>query len=129
MGLSTFDEIFAIENGYIFTNGSGITTHDLVPQVTSDTRIDAILACNNDTIPHVLFLQLGTGSFMFTLGSVSVPAGTGFAGTPTLDILAACLPAAMVGVVIPNGARIQGQLLVAMVGAYILETLALGGQI
>jgi hypothetical protein len=129
MGLSTYDEVFAIDNGYIFTNGSGITTHDLVPQVTSDTRIDVILASNNDTIPHVIFLLLGTGSNMFIVGSVSVPAGTGFAGTPTVDILAACLPAAMVGIVIPNGARIQGQLLVAMVGAYLLETLALGGQI
>lgn len=97
MGISIFDETLADSNAIVFDDGNSPGTLTLTPNDKTLRRVDTILAANNDTIDHVVNLRINIAASFYWLGSVTVPAGTGFDGVPAIDLLAACVPVTQVG--------------------------------
>jgi hypothetical protein len=87
MSLSTYDERIPVVYGdYIDdADGTGTITLYECPE-NRTTRIDAILASNDDIIPHVVNLLVGSNE-QAVLASVSVPVGAGAVGAPPVDLL------------------------------------------
>ena len=129
MGLATFDEKQAYAKVVYFINATGVTQQHLADASGLILRIDSLVVTNADSIAHVITVQLNDGSTGGTLGTVSVAAGAGTAGTPGVDILAAVLPATVVGVVLPPSAFIGAFLAVAVTGGNTLQVTALGGYV
>lgn len=127
MGLQTFDERVIFSASKRILPADGIASLALVTVASQDRRIDNILVANRDTIPHVVTLTRTTATIVTTLGSVSVPAGTGYAGTPTIDLLAAIFPATMGGLPVQGPETINVQLAVAVAATFDLDVSVLGG--
>ncbi len=129
MGLQNFDESSPVAEANSFIAADGTTGKPITTTTGLRVRVDVIIAANTDTIAHVITLSYFDGTARVILGSVSIPAGQGTAGTPGLDILAPCLPASITGIVIvPNG-YIQAGLAVAVTGANVVQLLTLGGTV
>lgn len=97
MGISIFDETLADSNPVVFDDGNSPGVLTLTPNDKTLRRVDTILAVNNDTIDHEVSLRINIASAFYWLGSVVIPAGAGFAGTPSIDLLAACVPPTQLG--------------------------------
>jgi hypothetical protein len=85
-----------------------------------------ILLANEDTIAHVVDVWQKSSANYFLLGSVSVPAGAGFAGVPTVDLIATMGLSATGGLLQIYNNQFALSLEVAMVGAHYLDATALG---
>lgn len=129
MGLATFDEGAPFYQRTSFVTADGTTLKDIANPPNNRVRVDAIVCINQDTIAHVVNLNMTDGGGNSFLGSLSIPAGQGTNGTPGVDLLAGCLPATVVGVVLPPNARLQASLNVAISGAVQLMVACLGGTV
>lgn len=98
MSLQTFDERTPEVFPLVFDDGNSPGTLQLTPNDKLLRRVDAILVTNNDTIDHELILRWNDGTSATWVGSLVVPAGQGFAGTPALDLMASAFPATQVGI-------------------------------
>lgn len=127
MGLTTIQEQFADTNMLVFDSGNSPGVISLWTGDKTPRRIDAVLATNNDGIAHVIELRVNNGASTTRIGSVSVPAGQGFAGTPSLDILAAILPATVVGIALDRFWTLDANCLVAVTGSNGVFLTSLGG--
>lgn len=127
MGLGIFDERTVYLAQVLMVPADGIATKIIVPANQSDRRVDAMMVANRDGIAHVVNLSMVSGAVTVQLGSVSVPAGQGYAGTPSLDVLAAVLPATQVGINLIPGATLNVVLSVAIVATFDLSLCAIGG--
>lgn len=128
MGLSTFDERTALTRSRLVVPADGVALLPLMTVDFSDARVDQILVANRDGIPHVVNLILTNGAVLTNLGSVSVTAGAGYAGTPSVDLLASIFPATQVGIVIQGGMLLGVQLAVAVVATFDMSFSAFGGR-
>jgi hypothetical protein len=129
MGFQVFDEHEAYNLFASLVAGNGTGPNALIAVQTKPLRIDAIYVANNDTIAHVFNLYFFNGAGSIYLGSVNIPAGTGTLGTPTIDVLAACLPPTLAGFVIASGFGLQWGVDVAMSGGKTLYGTAVGGYV
>lgn len=89
MGLSQFDERSPLLFWGQITAAELLAHEQIVPVEYSARRIDAILLTSTDTAARVIDLyvpQLGTDQI---IGSVNVPAGSGYNGLPPVDMVAA----------------------------------------
>jgi len=129
MGLTTFDETAAEVWSWLLVPASGTGFIALVPTDVFDRRVDSILVSNRDGIAHVINLSLIVGSSRTQLGSVSVPAGAGYAGTPSVDILPTSLPATQVGLVVPGNYALNFNVSVAVVATFDMSVTAFGGRV
>jgi hypothetical protein len=114
MAIGTFDERTVLTQQVLMLPADGTATKVLAPVNSSDRRIDAITVTNRDTIAHVVTASIVVGATTVAIGSVSIPAGQGFAGTPAIDLLAAILPATVVGVNLGPSATFNVTLAVAI---------------
>lgn len=127
MSIQTFDERTVLIQPVLMVPGDGTTTKVIVAANSSDRRIDALMVSNRDTIAHVLNLTSVLGGVTTQLGSVSIPAGQGYAGTPSIDILAACFPATQVGVNLTPSATLNVSMVVAIQATFDVSLTAFGG--
>jgi hypothetical protein len=127
MSLATFDERNALSQSRLVLPADGTALVPLVTVNSQERRIDTILVANRDGIAHVINVVTTVGAVVTNLGSVSVPAGQGYLGTPSLDILAAVLPATQVGLVLMPGQLVGVQLAVAVVATFDVSVTAQGG--
>lgn len=100
MSLQIFDERVPELFPLVFDDSNSPGTLQLTPNDKLFRRVDSILVTNNDTIDHEIQLRLNNGTAATWLGSVLVPAGQGFGGTPALDLMAGAFPASQVGIAI-----------------------------
>jgi hypothetical protein len=129
MGLSTFDEKAAVIWNALVLPAAGTGAVTLIPAQVGDVRVDTILVSNRDGIAHVIIVQVAVGAVYTIIGTVSVPAGAGTAGTPSVDILAAVLPATQVGLVLPGGDILRISMAVAIVATFDVSVTAFGGEL
>jgi len=129
MGLATLDERAPYVVNTHFAPVDGTAAKPITTTATAAVRIDAITATNSDGIAHQVTLTLNDTIARLPLGSVSIPAGQGTNGTPSLDILAGSLPATVVGVVLPPGAALWLVMSVAIVAPNGVDIIALGGYV
>lgn len=97
MSLTLFDETVPESFAIVLDDANTPGALDLTNSDKVLRRIDSILVASNDTVDRVIQLRLSQGGNYYWLGSLNVPAGTGFDGTPALDLLASVLPATQVG--------------------------------
>jgi hypothetical protein len=128
MGTQVFDERTVLNQSRLVVPADGTGVLALVTATTTDRRIDTLLCANRDGIAHVVSLVFTNGAVVTQLGSVSVPAGTGYAGTPAIDLLVACFPVSQAGLAIQPTQLLGIQLAVAVVATFDLSVTALGGQ-
>jgi hypothetical protein len=127
MSISTLDERNVLNLQRLVLPADGTGSLALVPVNSNDRRIDSILVANRDTIPHVVTLAKTNTAVTTVLGSLSVPAGQGYAGTPSLDLLASILPASQVGLTLMSADTLNVQLAVAVAATFDLSVSAFGG--
>lgn len=127
MGRAIFDEKSVITTNLLVLPASGTGAITLVGTDVNDRRIDTILVSNRDGIAHVINLSLLVGAVVTQLGSVSVPAGQGYAGTPSIDLLAAVLPADQVGYPLVGGCQLHINMVVAVVATFDVSLSVIGG--
>jgi hypothetical protein len=126
MGLSQFDETIGTVKQYPLAPADGIVVQDLWDTAPYQSRIDVIVAGNSDVIPHVVRFYYSTGGTTTLLGSVSVPAGAGTLGTPTVDMLAAFPVGLQAGMLMPPGTILQVQNEVVAGAATAVDVTAFG---
>jgi len=127
MGTQQFSETMPLIDPFIFDNSSGIGQQYFGNATHRETRVDAILVGQNDTIDHVFNLFFDVAGLTVPLGSVNIPAGSGYLGLPMIDVLAAILPVGSAGLALPSGTDFLASLDVAMTGSSTLSVLQLGG--
>jgi hypothetical protein len=129
MGLSQFDETYPVN-----ITTAILAIHGTTPLPNNNSgvgacRIDQIWATNDDAIPHVVSVGYYQGGANFLMGSVSVPVGAGFAGTPGIELLSAILGAQNQGIVLQSADYCGVGVEVAMVGTSRITLVFLGGQV
>lgn len=127
MSLQSFDERTVLNGNRRVLPADGTTSVSVVAVNSSDRRIDTILVANRDTIAHVVTLTKVNGAITTTLGSLSIPAGTGYAGTPSIDLLAGCVPATQIGINLNPADTLAVTLAVAVQATFDLDVTTLGG--
>jgi hypothetical protein len=127
VSLQQFDERNPVQVGVGIVAANTTTDVAIISAAALDTRIDSVLATNTDTIPHVVGLRVGIGGGAYSLGTVSVPAGAGTGGAPTVDVLASGFPTTQVGFILKNGNTLSGHVEVTMVGGSYVHLVAIGG--
>jgi len=127
MGLQTFDERTILAAVKLVAPADGTGAVALLPVHSSDRRVDTIIATNRDTIAHVVTLTLNNGATTIILGSVSLAAGAGTAGTPAVDVLAACLPATVVGLLLVPADNLLVTMAVAIQATFDVGFKVIGG--
>jgi len=98
MSLQVFDEVLAESFAVVFDDSNSPGVLGLTDSNKVMRRVDTILVSSNDTVDQVIRLRFSQGGTYYWIGSVTIPAGTGFGGTPSIDLLAAVLPATQIGI-------------------------------
>jgi hypothetical protein len=91
------------------------------------TRLDAILVASDDTVDRVLDVWLVKSAVNYLLGSATIPAGTGTAGTKSLDLLAEVLPTPIVGIWLDSSVLLDVACETTVTAAKTIHITALGG--
>lgn len=129
MGTQVFSEVQPHLTGVKFVNADGTAAKTVGGDSALQTRVDTLLCQNTDTIPHVINVGVNIGGTIYQLGSVSVAAGAGTAGTPCVDLLAAIFPATQVGMQLMASQQLEVSMVVAVVATFTVTVVAVGGYI
>jgi hypothetical protein len=127
MSLGIFDERTVLGAFKIVLPADGTGAVALVPINSGDRRIDTISVVNRDGIAHVVNLLLVNGATTIQLGSASIPANQGYAGTPALDLLALIQPATSAGITLQPGDTLSVSMAVAIVATFDVSFRCSGG--
>lgn len=127
MGLSTFEEKAPLNIVQQIGNATGTSPINFGEFDPMPIRFDQVFCSNDDTIDHVVKLSIQTysGSHI-QFGNVNVPAGSGFAGVPSVELLSGCSPL-LTGIVLGPHDNLGVAVEVAMVGGSLLHIACLGG--
>jgi len=109
--------------GHAILNGDGTTTQALITGAAHGSVVFLLLARSNAAAAHVVNVALNNGAVV-PLASVSVPAGSGYAGVPPVDLLAGLPSILSQGIPIGPGDDLELALEVAVDGE---EELLVGG--
>lgn len=102
MGLTVYDERQPFSGQAIILPASGTGLVQAYPAATLQERIDAIYVTTDAVGAQVIRLYLSNAQDTL-LGSVSIPASQGIAGTPAIDLLSALPATARDGLVLWGG--------------------------
>jgi hypothetical protein len=96
MGIQSFDESLPLNEGASIESTDGTNWVSVHGGIQSLCRIDTILVTNSDSVDHVVNLRMNANAAQTRLTSVNLPAGTGSAGVPPVDLIAA-IPGVLAG--------------------------------
>ena len=104
------------------------TTPVYLPKVTGRCiRYDQMLASSSDTAAVKLQLHCIAASVDNTLGSVDIPAGSGYAGVAPVDILGTLLPAGQTFLLLDSEAQLSIAVEAAVTSGKRVDVSAFGG--
>ena len=129
MGLSQFDEQLAIVGVGIINAATGTGRIAAAPFQGRQHRVDAVYCTNTDVIAHNVRLWLNRGGVFGLLGSENVPAGAGTGGSPSIDLIATCLPASQTGLVLDNTCELDVSVEVAVTLTYEVDVIVQAGNV
>lgn len=92
MSFGSFDEVRLGGNAVVLDNSLGTGLAEIIPASQYGVRLDTLVGSNNDAIDHVVAFAFDFGGGIRHFGSVSVPAGSGYGGVSSVDLLAGLLP-------------------------------------
>lgn len=90
-------------------------------------RLDQVSLSNNDTIDHVVALVVSLNAVAARVACVNVPAGSGFAGVPPVEVYPATSATPVGGLVVDVNALLYVTLEVALNTGKVLQVFASGG--
>lgn len=127
MGTGQFNEIypFNLVNELADTDGTNLVQMLGVGQFYR--RLDQVSLSNNDTIDHVVALVVSLNSVTARVACINVPAGSGFAGVPPVEVYTATPTTPVGGLVVDVNALLYVTLEVAMATGKVLQVFASGG--
>lgn len=98
---------------------------------TSDhcLRLDALLISNSDSIDHICEVYLNFNGPQLVVGTVNVPAGSGFSGVPPVDFCATSTPISLGGIVVSDYYDIYVFVRGVIGSATNIDFLAFGGRL
>ena len=110
MSFGTFDvtRIFELKQRFTVAMGTSPQTVD-TGTAQSDCAL-ALFASNSDSIVHHLDLGCLDGGVFYSLGSVTLPIGTGFGGVAAVDVVGTLIPTARLPLIIPINENLAAQL-------------------
>jgi hypothetical protein len=73
---------------------------------TFGCRVDWAVAINSDVVDHIIYFTQGFGVDARRIGSINVPAGTGFAGAAALDVVPLLSNVNTAGILVGNSGGI-----------------------
>lgn len=114
MGVSQFDEVLPIVAGAGLGSGAGTSPVTYTTTALTAYRLDTIACLSTDTIDHDVYLYRTVGGVQTICASVHVPAGSGFTSLPAIELLPADVVGAQGGLLMPVGATLQMQVIVAV---------------
>lgn len=97
MSLSIFDESSVESIAKVIDDSNSPGPQMYLPSDRCQRRVDALLVTNNDTIDHIVRLRYNDGTVNAWIGSHTIPAGTGFAGVPAIDLVPILAPVGTAG--------------------------------
>lgn len=127
MGVSIYDERQPILGQTIILLADGTAWKTLVPASSGLFRVDDVLVTNSDTIAHDVELSIRTGGAEYIVGSVTIPAGQGYLGTPPIKAAATLAPTGQGGWIFTFNQDFRIRTTLAMVGAFALHCVVQGG--
>lgn len=129
MSLQAYDERVGLAWGKSFLDSDGTALVTVVYPGPSGARIDRILATKYGSGDNALRVWLYDSTESFLIGSVAVPGNAGYGSVPTVDVLAAILPAADPTIVLPYGFNLRVSLATALSSSEQLDVTVYGGHL
>jgi hypothetical protein len=114
VGFQAFDERQLLDLHFVADDGTPTGIHNLVFAPNLGARVDSLMVSSTDTIAHTIVLDTSYGGTVIQLGSLSIPAGSGFNGVPPVDLLTPFVLPALGCILLPATAGIHIELLVAV---------------
>lgn len=99
MPLQIFNEVIPLNYGVFIGNAQGTTIQTLYGSDPSIKRFDAIILSSDDVVDRDVVLWLSIASTFYSIGSITVPAGSGFNGVAPVNALLTLGPANIGGIV------------------------------
>lgn len=127
MSLATFDERVALVAPAQFLAADGTTWKTVATGALSGQRIDDVLISNGGIAAHVVEFRITIGATSYQIGSVSVPAGAGYAGAAPVQLGATCQPTNQLGWLLGYQHTFQARVTVVMGAAEALDVVSFGG--
>lgn len=127
MSVAQFDERTALTVAAQFLPADGTTWKTVHTGALSGSRLDDVLITNNGAAAHVVEFRITIGATSYQLGSVSVPAGAGYAGAVSVQLSATLQPTNQLGWLIGYNNTFQARVAVVMGAGETLDVVAFGG--
>jgi hypothetical protein len=127
MSLQVFDERQPLVRQYEATFTDGASPFELNRLLPIWSRFDYIWVTCTDTIDQFVQVALNTPTGEIPLGQVNVPAGSGYAGVPSVDLLFGLFGVSGQGIVIPSDTDLRFRIVAGLGAAAIMDLNALGG--
>jgi len=127
MSTGVYAEVTPLTQNTRMLPADGITAKSIGLALALNRRYDACIATSTDTIAHVVELILLDGSNTTVLGTATLPAGAGGAGTPGVDLLGLALPAVLSGIAIKAVSNFQVRFQVAIQATFQVDFTLVGG--
>lgn len=127
MSVSEFDWVFPANAGQKIMPADALTTVVLGVNTAAPRLITHVLVANRDTIAHDMILVHTDGATVVDIGSHTIPAGQGYGGTPSLDLLALACPDLVNGLAITLTSKLSVRLAVAIQATFDISVLLVAG--
>ena len=114
MGFQVFDERMLMDCHFVADDGTPTGIHNILFAPEYGARVDSFMVSSTDTIDHMIGLDVSYGGTVIQLGSINIPAGSGFAGVPPVDLLSPFVLPALACLLLAPTAGLHIELLVAL---------------
>ena len=127
MGLSIFDETYPYNLAAEILPANTTTLVPIIGGQQAAVRIDAILLASNAAAAHVVELLLTGGTVDGLVGSISIPAGSGYAAAPVVDLVPTIVPLSIGGLLLPANYGFGLRLAVTLGAGETITVTVIGG--
>jgi len=127
MGIQIFDEIVGLTTSADIDNALGTAGVAIINNDQQGRRVDAVFAVTDSAVDVTVDLILTGVSGSGRLGSVVIPAGSGFGGGPPVELLHLLQGGFASGIFMTAGMSLVGALEVAVVSPHTVTFTGQGG--
>lgn len=113
--------------GQTFVNADSTNLKTLITAGDYGFRLDSISITSDDTSARNIAFYVSVGGTDYYIGNVPVVIGAGYGAVPKVDGMSFLKPAALDFLVIPAGALLKCNMVVAVTAAKVVTVVAIGG--
>jgi hypothetical protein len=127
MGTQQFNEGDPVNTMSAITSATALLAQQVWNIVQAKSRVDVFILSNDDAIDHVVRINYVISGSPLPIGSVLVPAGSGYGALAPVDVLKALLPLTQQGIAMNAFDYLSCQLEVVMGSTAELTAFLMGG--